>query len=193
MLRFATASDVPDMLTIYGPYVEHTTVSFEYTVPTPEEFSRRLADITRQFPWLVYEQEGRVLGYAYASAPFARAAYGFCAEPSIYLSPQCQGRGIGTHLYTVLEELLRLQGYQRLYAIITEENTASLHFHSRFGYHDQAYFPRCGYKFGRWLGTYWMEKALPVVESPISFPVNWLSIVQNGEIPSDILASLSLS
>ena len=94
MLRFAEPADLGRILEIYAPYVTDTTVSFEYTVPTPEAFSQRFESITAQFPWLVWEQEGRILGYAYASAPFERAAYRWCAEPSIYLCPEAAGTGI---------------------------------------------------------------------------------------------------
>ena len=73
MIRFALESDVPAMLAIYAPYVQHTTVSFEYEVPSPEEFIRRFRSITEQFPWLVWEEDGQVLGYAYAAKPFERA------------------------------------------------------------------------------------------------------------------------
>ena len=88
MIRIATTADVPEMLAIYTPYVENTTVSFEYVPPTLEEFTNRFATYTRQFPWLVWEEGGVLLGYAYASAPFSRAAYGWCAEPTVYLRPE---------------------------------------------------------------------------------------------------------
>ena len=74
MIRMAQAEDIPAILDIYAPYVLNTTATFEYTVPALAEFSARFADITKQFPWLVWEKDGKVLGYAYASAPFARAA-----------------------------------------------------------------------------------------------------------------------
>ena len=83
MIRIATEKDIPQILAIYGPYVEDTTVSFEYTVPTEEAFLERFRGITAQFPWLVWEEDGKVLGYAYGSPPYARAAYGWCAEPSV--------------------------------------------------------------------------------------------------------------
>ena len=88
MVRLADPSDIPRMLDIYAPYIRSTTVTFEYEVPTLAEFTQRFYGITESFPWLVYEEEGRVLGYAYASLPFERAAYRWCAEPSIYLDPQ---------------------------------------------------------------------------------------------------------
>lgn len=103
MIRFATEADIPAILDIYGPYVLNTAVSFEYTVPTLEEFTQRFRETTKQFPWLVWEESGKVLGYAYGSLPFGRAAYRWVCASSIYLAPQAQGKGIGRKLYSVLE------------------------------------------------------------------------------------------
>ena len=193
MLRIATKADIPAMLEIYGPYVLNSTATFEYTVPTQEEFTRRFTTITAQYPWLVWEEEGTILGYAYASAPYTRAAYSWCAEPSIYLRPDAKGRRIGTKLYTALEAILTRQGYQVLYALVTEENRESIAFHIKFSYEKRAFFPDCGWKFNRWLGVFWMEKRLKSVEIPMDFPTPWLSIGQKGEKWNDILDSLSLS
>ena len=193
MIRLATEADLPAILEIYAPYVLHTTVTFEYNVPTLSEFTARFQKITAQFPWLVWEEQGEILGYAYAAPPYARAAYSWCAEPSVYLRPEARGRGIGGKLYAALEEILRLQGYQVLYALITEENTASLHFHEKHGYRISVLFPQCGFKFGRWLGLYWLEKRLNSVEIPKSFPTPFSQLRQDEQRFSDILYSLSLS
>ena len=193
MIRIATESDIPAMLGIYAPYVENTTYSFEYDVPCRREFMQRFYTITAQFPWLVWEEEGRILGYAYGSPPFERAAYRWCAEPSIYLHPDAHGRGIAGKLYAALEWILQEQGYQVLYALITEENTRSLRFHEKQGYETRMILPDCGFKQGRWLGLVWMEKRIKIVESPSAFPRSWLSIVQNAERFTYFLDSLSLS
>ena len=193
MIRIAREADVPRMLAIYAPYILNTTYTFEYTVPTEAEFLSRFRDITTQFPWLVWEENGEILGYVYGSAPYARAAYGWCAELSIYLVGEAQGQCIGRKLYLAAEEILRRQGYQVCYAIITAENTGSIRFHERMGYAFCAHFPACGYKFGRWLGVTWMEKRLNFVDCVSIFPSSWLSIVDNDRILHDILAVLSLS
>ena len=99
MIRVATQADVPEILNIYAPYIETTTVTFEYTVPSLEAFTERFRQVTEGFPWLLWEEEGKILGYAYASLPFDRAAYGWCAEPSIYLRPEARGKHIGRQLY----------------------------------------------------------------------------------------------
>jgi len=193
MIRPASEQDLPQILDIYAPYVENTTVTFEYDVPCSRSFLQRFYEITAQFPWLVWEEDGMILGYAYAAAPYSRAAFSWCAEPSIYLRPEARGRGIGKKLYAVLEAILEKQGYQVLYALITSENTDSIVFHRKMDYEQKVDFPDCGYKFGRWLGLVWMEKRLKIVQSPSGFPTPWQSIVQDAETFGNILDSLSLS
>jgi phosphinothricin acetyltransferase len=167
----ATAQDVPRILEIYGPYVENTAISFEYTVPTLAEFTQRFLGITAQFPWLVWEENGTVLGYAYGSLPFERAAFQWCAEASIYLCPEACGKGIGKKLYAELEQILQRQGYRKVYAIITTANKPSVAFHEAVGYRLTATMPNCGYKFGQWYGTVWMEKDLNTWDSPPRNPI----------------------
>ena len=179
MIRIAVPEDVPEILSIYAPYVENTTITFEYDVPCRREFMQRFLDITAQFPWLVWEEEGVILGYAYATHPYARAAYRWCAEPSVYLRPEARGRGIGRALYEKLEKILKKQGFQVLYALVTEENTASLGFHEHLGYTKKVLFDNCGFKFGRWLGVYWLEKRLSSVEIPNSFPTPFPRLMQD--------------
>ena len=193
IIRPAELLDVPAMLGIYAPYVEETAVSFEYAVPSEEEFRARVEKVQGFYPWLVAEQEGRVVGYAYASPPYSRAAYRWCAEPSVYLRPEARGRGIGAKLYAALEKILALQGYQVLYALITSENTASLRFHEKQGYSKRAEFPHCGFKFGRWLGIYWYEKRTEPVKIPSNPPTPWPQLMHSDQKFSDILDILSLS
>ncbi len=176
-IRPATAQDIPRILEIYAPYVENTAISFEYTVPTLQEFTQRFFGITAQFPWLVWEENGVILGYAYGSLPFERKAYQWSAEASIYLCPEGQGRGIGRQLYAALENLLRLQGYRKIYAIITTANEASIAFHRAVGYRHTATMPDCGYKFGKWYGTVWMEKDLNTWDAPPQEPISVHRIV----------------
>ena len=179
MIRMATEQDLPRIRQIYAPYVTDTAYSFEYEVPSLQEFLRRFQTFTAHFPWLVWEENGKVWGYAYGCAPFDRPAYGWCAEPVIYLDPEARGRGIGKKLYGALEDILRRQGYHRLYAIITTENEASLAFHRAMGYTQAAIFPGCGIKFGRRMGTVWMEKVFESVEIPSNFPTSWKAVVEN--------------
>ena len=193
MIRSATEADVPEILAIYAPYILTTTHTFEYEVPTEAAFLARFRTITERFPWLVWEEDGQILGYAYGSAPFERAAFRWTAEDSVYLRPEAEGKGIGARLCNALEAVLAYQGYRKIYAIITSENAHSLRFHRKLGYKTLAEFPECGFKFGRWLGVWWLEKRLTSVEIPKSFPVPFSSLGQDNQRISDILFNLSLS
>ena len=172
-IRPAEERDIPAMLAVYAPYVEETAVSFEYAVPSPEEFRARLARVQSFYPWLVTEQEGLVLGYAYASRFHPRAAYDWSVEVSIYLGRQERGHGLGRQLYEALEAMLRAQNVLSAYACIALAETpdeyldhASIRFHERMGYRLTGTFPNCGYKFGRWYGMVWMEKRLVPADAP---------------------------
>lgn len=192
-IRLAQTKDLPQMLAIYGPYVENTAYSFEYTVPTFAEFTARFESYTKQFPWLVWEEDGKILGYAYGSAPFERAAFGWCAEASVYLHPNAHRRGIGTKLYHALEALLKEQGYRKLYALVTSENRISLSFHEALGYRQTATFPDCGYKFDRLHSLIWLEKDLNPVENTKSAPTSFSVFGKNRQKLKDILANMTLS
>lgn len=172
-IRPAREEDLPVMLEIYRPYVEETTTSFEYVTPSLEEFRARFLDHTAQFPWLVWEEEGDVLGYAYAGLAYGRAAYRWCAEISIYFRKDARGHGRGRQLLTALENILTRQGYRISYAIITAENGASCRFHEAMGYRTVAELPNCGYKMGRWLGIRYLQKDLNPLGAPEAFPVSW--------------------
>lgn len=193
MIRIAVEADLPAILAIYAPYVENTTYSFEYTVPTEASFLQRFRKITAQCPYLVWEEDGQVLGYAYGSLPFTRAAYAWMGEVSIYLAPEIQGRGIGRKMYAAIEEIMALQGYRVLYAVVTEENRGSVAFHQALGYKIAGQFSKCGFKFDRWVGVTWLEKHLDFVKNPSETPVSWKNIVENNENLQNILDKLALS
>ena len=193
MIRIATEADIPQMLRIYAPYIENTTITFEYHVPTEEAFLERFRKLTAQFPWLVWEEDGKILGYAYGSAPFERDAYRWCAEDSVYLLPEAQGKGIGSRLCLALEKVLFYQGYRRIYALITAENKKSVTFHQKLGYTLRAELPDAGFKFGRKIGVVWMDKAADFVDYPSNFPTAWPVIMQSEQSFFDILDILSLS
>ena len=169
-IRMARREDIPQILGIYAPYVQNTAISFEYEVPSLEAFTARFLDITARFPWLVWEENGVILGYAYGSLPFERAAFQWSAEASIYLCPESFGKGIGRKLYAALEQLLQAQGYKKVYAVITTANESSIAFHQAVGYRYTATMPDCGYKLGAWHGIVWMEKDLNGWEIPPNTP-----------------------
>lgn len=175
MIRPAMAADVPAILDIYRPYILETAYTFEYDVPTPEDFRRRFEGISAEFPWLVWEEDGRILGYAYGERPFVRAAYQWAADLAIYLHPEAFGRGVGRALYAAVEEILRRQGYYLAYGVVTSVNRGSCAFHEALGYEKAAVFPDCGFKFGQWYGTVWYEKRLQPGK-PENPPVGWREI-----------------
>lgn len=172
-IRDARRSDVPAMLAIYAPFVEHTAVSFEYDVPTEAEFARRLEEHQAAFPWLVCEENGRVMGYAYAGRAFERAAYGWNAEISCYLAPELRGRGGGRRLYARIEEILTRLGYYKLFAVVTSANAPSVAFHRALGFRDAACFRNVGYKQGGWYDVLWLEKTLCDRPEPQCLPQNY--------------------
>lgn len=166
MIRGAVREDVPAILEIYAPYVRSTAFTFEYDVPEASEFMCRFERITARYPYLVWEEDGRILGYAYADAAFSRAAYDWDADLSVYLDMNARGRGMGTKLYACLEALMALYGYHNLYGIVTGENTVSARFHEKNGYRLLGTLPKTGFKFGRWIDTCWYGKRLCAANPP---------------------------
>ena len=169
-VRFATKKDYPAMLEIYRPYVENTRISFEYETPSLSTFKKRISEISKKHPVLVYEEDGKVLGYAYTADVFERRAYCWCAELSVYVERECRGKGIGKRLVVATEDIARFLGYKILYSLITEDNAASIEFHRALGYKQVAFFPEQGYKFGEWAGVVWYEKRLSDNTGEITIP-----------------------
>lgn len=159
-IRLAESKDILEIMEIYRYYVDNTDITFEYVLPTVEEFTARIRGIQEKFPYLVAEKDGRVVGYAYAGTFKGRAAYDWSVELSVYVDKDCKGEGIGTLLYEELEKCLKKQNIVNLYACITYPNPTSQAFHEKMGYKTVAHFEKCGYKSGRWLDMIWMQKFL---------------------------------
>ena len=167
IIRTATVEDAEALLNIYAYYVTDTVISFEYDVPTVEEFRRRIEKTTQKYPYFVIEKEGKLLGYAYAGPFVGRAAYQWCAELTIYLQKDAKRCGYGRMLYEALEKELKMRGYLNLYACIADPivedeylTKNSEKFHAHMGYKTIGEFHQCGYKFGRWYNMIWMEKMI---------------------------------
>lgn len=182
-LRIAEERDAEALLSIYSYYVDNTAITFEWSVPTVQEFGDRIRSTKTFFPYLVaYDDEtSEAVGYAYASHFNHRKAYEWCAEVSIYVDKDHRKNGVGKLLYAKLEEILQLQGIIRLYACVAysdiplkELDSNSLEFHKRMGYRLVGTFQSCGYKFGRWFDMVWMEKTISEcrnnIESVVPFP-----------------------
>lgn len=166
-VRTASEEDAQALLNIYAPYVRETAISFEYEVPSLEEFRGRIRRTLENYPYLVAEEDGEIAGYAYAGPFVGRKAYEYSAELSIYLRMDQRKKGIGRMLYQALEEALAGQHITNVYACIglpereDEYLTSnSVDFHAHLGYREVGRFQNCGYKFGRWYHMVWMEKII---------------------------------
>lgn len=169
-IRVATVEDAETIRSIYEPYVLETCITFETEVPSVEEFRRRIRKTLETHPYFVAEIDGQVVGYCYAGFFRPRVAYEHSIETSVYLRGDIKGGGLGRRLYTLLEDVLRLQNVTNAYACIAtheppckEAPATSRLFHDRLGYRLVGTFYRCGYKFDQWFDMIWMEK--PLVES----------------------------
>lgn len=158
-IRFATAADTGGCLAVYAEYMD-TVITFETALPSHEEFAGRIRSYGAVYPWLVAEEDGVILGYAYAHRAQERAAYDWNAELSVYLAKRAAGRGLGTTLYGALLALLQKQGVRNVYGIVTLPNPASEALHRHFGFRTVGAYDRSGYKNGRWLDVGIFEKQI---------------------------------
>lgn len=154
-IRFAMVEDAEAILCIYEKYVKHTALSFETEVPTVKEFQDRMKKIQQQFPYLVCEIDGKVVGYAYASKHRERAAYQWSADLSIYIDEAYHRMHIATQLYDNLIGLLKKQGYYTAFAGVTCPNPNSEAFHEAYGFDTVGTFRNVGYKLGQWRDVKW--------------------------------------
>lgn len=185
-LRPATCADAPALSAIYAHYVRTTAVSFEYEAPSSEEFGARMEQVrAHHLPFLVAQDQGQLLGYAYASPFSERKAYLPSVELTIYLAPSHKRQGLGRALYQALEQELKTQGFENLYACIAtpkvtpiKDNVSLLHhalsdqqsydyiswdsvrFHHQMGFRLVGVFSQCGFKFGQFFDMVFMEKLI---------------------------------
>ncbi len=179
-IRRIQSGDVNAVLAIYAPFITDSATSFEMEVPTLAEMANRVRGIEDQYPWLVYEEDEKVLGYAYASVHRLRKAYQWSTEVSVYLHESARRRGVGRSLYLVLFDLLRWQGYASAYAGITLPNPASVGLHESLGFKPIGIFSRCGYKLGAWHDVAWLQLSLQEMETPLSAPVSINDLLADG-------------
>lgn len=173
-IRIAKKEDAQALLNIYSYYVENTAITFEYKVPSIEEFENRISTTLKNYPYLLAEVDGKISGYVYAGRFSPRAAYDWVAETSIYIDKDCHRMGLGKMLYTKLEEYLKAQNVTNLYAGIADPVEAtdpyltknSQHFHEASGYKTIGHFSLCGYKFDRWYNLIYMEKFIGEHNTP---------------------------
>ncbi len=162
MICSATNADATAIAALYNHYVVNTSVTFEEEAVAIEEMAQRIADTqAAELPWLVYEENQRILGYAYASKWKSRCAYRYAVESTVYLDKAATGRGLGTTLYTALLAELRKQNLHCVIGGIALPNTASVALHEKFGFQKVAQFKEVGWKFDQWIDVGYWELILP--------------------------------
>lgn len=166
-IRMARPEDAEELLEIFRPYVLETAINFSFAPPTVEEFRQTMIEHLRRYPYLAAQRDGKLVGYAYASAFKSQSAYDWAVETSIYVRRGQTKSGCGRRLHDALERILKAQHILSMYACIayTEQpdeylTNNSTEFHAHMGYHLTATFPKCGYKFGRWYDMIWMHKEI---------------------------------
>jgi L-amino acid N-acyltransferase YncA len=166
-IRLSRDTDLPAITAIYGHHVLHGTGTFETDPPTEAEMTARRADVlAKGLPYLVADDDGRVLGYAYCQWFKPRPAYRFSAEDSIYLHPDAQGKGLGKALLAELERQAEAAGIRKLIAVIGDSgNQGSVGVHRTLGFKPVGVIQSCGWKFGKWLDIVLMEKQIGAGDS----------------------------
>ncbi|WP_139650538.1 GNAT family N-acetyltransferase [Raoultibacter phocaeensis] len=159
-LRPACIEDARAILALYAPYVEDSPITFETEVPPLASFEARMADIVHQYPYLVAERSGAIVGYAYAHPIGERAAYAWNAELSVYLGPSSKGAGLGRALSTAVLDLLAIQGIRNVFSLITVPNEASVGLHEALGFNLMGVQRQAGFKCGAWHDVAWYQKQI---------------------------------
>jgi phosphinothricin acetyltransferase len=183
-LRLATPNDARCILAIYAPYIENTSFTFETETPSVEEFAERIRNYMLNWPWLVYEVDGVIAGYAYATRHRERTAYQWSTECSVYIHDNFQRAGIARALYNALFEILKKQGFRNVYAVINLPNDKSVAFHESFGFQYFATYEKVGYKLGKWKNVGWWRLSINVYDDDPPAPVNF------AEMDKDFLPDL---
>lgn len=153
-------TDTSAILEIYRPFVLSTVVTFEYDVPTVDEFWKRICKIKDEYPYIVAEQNNKIIGYAYAHRYQERCAYQWNVELSIYLAPEARRKKIGKKMYEILFEILACMGIRNGYALITHPYPESEEFHKAMGFQELGCYHKTGYKSGKWHDVVLMEKEI---------------------------------
>ena len=169
-IRRAHGEDAEAIAAIYAPHVTRGIASFEERAPTPDEMRARIAKLEGRFPWLVADDEGRVLGYAYADRFRDRTAYRWAVETTVYIAEGAQRRGVGRLLYARLLECLRAQGFTQAIAAISLPNDASVKLHELAGFRRAGVYRQVGWKLGRWVDVGLWQAELQEPEHPPAEP-----------------------
>ncbi|SDQ12882.1 GNAT family N-acetyltransferase [Quadrisphaera sp. DSM 44207] len=165
-VRNASADDAAACAAVYAPYVTGTATTFELQPPTPAQMAQRIAAAAAAHAWLVLEDGGRVVGYAYAVPYGARPAYRWSCEVSVYVDAGSRGRGAGRALYGALLARLAERGFRTATARMTVPNEASAALHRAMGFEPVGTFRRIGFKHGAWHDVTWLQRSLADGDDP---------------------------
>jgi L-amino acid N-acyltransferase YncA len=160
MIRAVQLQDGPQLVEIYNHYIQNTIITFEEEPISAKAMTSRIEEVQSQFPWLVYDVDGQLLGYAYASAWRSRSAYRHSVETTVYLHKDQGGKGIGKMLYDRLLEQLKLRGLHAAIGGIALPNDSSVALHEKCGFEKVAQFKEVGFKFGQWIDVGYWQKIL---------------------------------
>ena len=160
IIREVKSEDIPRLTEIYNYYVLNTCVSFEESAVTESEFAARVSRIKKSYPYLVAEENGKAVGYAYLDVFNARTAYRFTADLSIYFDKDFSGHGAGSVIYDKIEAAAKDMGLKNIISIITEGNEPSLKFHAKHGFLKVGELKNVGLKFGKTLSVTYMQKEI---------------------------------
>lgn len=157
-MRMARETDASGILGIYAPYIKDTVITFEYEIPTLNEFKNRIRKISADYPYLVCTLDEKIIGYAYSYRHKERAAYQWNVELSVYIDNSYLNYGLGKAFYTALIEISKLQNIKNIYGGVTYPNKNSEKLHEYFSFKKLGVYHNTGYKFGKWHDVTWFEK-----------------------------------
>jgi phosphinothricin acetyltransferase len=160
MIRAATLNDAPAICEIYNHYVLHTIITFEEIPVQHDEMEKRISIISASYPWLLYEENGQVLAYAYACKWKERSAYRFTTESGIYVRNDSFGKGIGNLLYSALLKQLSDMKFHSVLGGIALPNERSIALHEKLGFQKVGQLRQVGFKLGQWIDVGYWEKLL---------------------------------
>ena len=176
MIRQANPTDAVAILAIYAPYIRNTSITFETGVPAVADFANRIHSYLQNWPWLVYETDGQILGYTYASRYRERVAYQWGVECSVYVHDDHHRRGIAKALYAALFSILKAQRFTKVYAVINLPNIQSVTFHENMGFKYFATYEKVGYKLGKWKDVGWWQLQLNEYSDEPATPIRFTAL-----------------
>ena len=190
-IRCATPDDAAQIQAIYEPLVAGTAHSFETDPPDASEMRRRIEETLIRYPWLVSDDDGKILGYAYASPHRSRAAYRWSVDLAVYVHAEARRRGIGKALYRSLAAIVAHQGYHNAFAGIALPNPASIRLHQSLGFRSIAVYPNVGFKQNAWHSVSWWHLPLREAEESPQEPQALAAVQLSKEWPELLAAGSS--